>query len=390
MSSSSMRVNRFIFYASTMLFWFSIYTYVPILTPYVEALGGSVLFAGYVVGSYGFTQLLVRIPIGIWSDRLNSRKSFILGGIACGLISSLGFAVTDNVWLTLLWRAFAGLAAGSWVAFTVLYAGYFSPDEAPKAMGVISFYTSVAQMIASALGGLVADIWDWHAAFYLGAAGGLAGLATAAWITEQDSRSKGPAPEFRSLIRMGGQWPLLSVSLLAVLAQIVTFSTMFGFTPLYAIHIGANKAELGALTVVSTLPNAVAGYISGTVLARRFGERMTAAGGFVIAALGTAAIPLSHTVGLLFLTQAMNGFGQGLTMPILMGLSIARVSPEKRATAMGFFQAIYSLGMVAGPVFVGWMGSHIGLPGGFASVAAISALAAILTLLWLRQPAPAR
>lgn len=387
---SLLRSKRFFFYASTMLFWFSIYTYVPILTPYVEALGGSVLFAGYVVGSYGFTQLFVRIPIGIWSDRLNSRKAFILGGIACGLISSLGFAMTDSVWLTLLWRALAGVAAGSWVAFTVLYAGYFRQDEAPKAMGVISFYTSVAQMIAAALGGLVADVWGWHAAFYLGAAGGLVGLATAAWIADQSSRSTGPAPEIRSLVRMGGEWPLLSVSLLAVLAQIVTFSTMFGFTPLYAAHIGASKADLGILTVLSTLPNAIAGYTSGTVIAKRFGERATAAGGFVVAALGTAAIPLSHTVGLLFLTQAVNGFGQGLTMPILMGLSIARVSPEKRATAMGFFQAIYSLGMFGGPVFVGWMGSHVGLPGGFASIAAVSALAAVLTLLWLRRTAPAR
>jgi len=333
--------KRYVFYAATMFYWFCLYTYVPILTPYVENLGGSLFFAGLVVGSYGFAQLLVRIPIGIWSDRLGNRKAFILGGIACATISSLGLAFTHSLALTLLWRSLAGVAAGSWVAFTVLFASYFPPQEAPKAMGVISFYTSLAQMAAALLGGLIAQSLGWHAPFYLGAAGGLFGLLCAAWLVEP-SMPRGETATILDLAKMGGDWRLLSVSLLAVLAQAVTFTTMFGFTPLYAADIGASKAQLGLLMLVSTLPNAIAGYISGAVIAKRIGPRFTASIGFIIGAAATAAIPLTQTVGLLFVTQAVNGFGQGLSMPILMGLAIAGVPAKRRATAMGFFQAIYS------------------------------------------------
>ena len=380
MSVSRRRV--LVFYAATMLFWFCLYTYVPILTPYVEHLGGSLFMAGLIVGSYGFAQLLVRVPIGIWSDRLGTRKVFLLAGFGFALASSLGFALSGSVWMALVSRALAGVAAGSWVAFTVLFAGYFPPDEAPKAMGVISFYTSAAQMAATALGGLAAQMYGWRAPFFLGAAGGLCGLLIALWIAEpkRAARSSLRAAE---LLKMGGEWPLLSVSLLAVLAQGVTFTTMFGFTPLYAAHLGADKGALGLLTLLSTLANAVAGYISGTLVARLVGERLTAAAGFFIGALGTAAIPLVHTVPLLLATQAVNGFGQGLSMPILMGLAIRSIASERRATAMGFFQAIYSLGMFGGPVFVGWAGGHIGLAGGFFCMSLVSLAAAALCIAWI-------
>jgi len=372
--------RRVLFYAATMLYWFSLYTYVPILTPYVEKLGGSLFFSGLVVGSYGFSQMLVRIPIGIWSDRLHSRKAFILGGIACAIISSLGFAFTDNLVLTLLWRTIAGIAAGSWVSFTVLYASYFPADEAPRAMGIISFYTSAAQMIAAALGGVAAQAFGWHGPFFLGAAGGLIGLIVAATIIEPKVVQSTP-PSLRGLLTLGRQWPLLSVSLLAVLAQSVTFTTLFGFTPLYAAHLGINKAELGLLTLCSTIPNAFAGYLSGSWFAKKIGHRFTAGLGFFIAALATAAIPFTHTLSTLLLTQAINGFGQGLAMPILMGLAIAGVPSEKRATAMGFFQAIYSIGMFAGPL----ISSRIGLIHGFYTMSVVSLCAAIFTLWWLQE-----
>lgn len=379
------KTRRGIFYAATMLYWFSIYTYVPILTPYVEKLGGSLFFAGLVVGAYGFSQLLVRIPIGIWSDRFHNRKAFMLAGIACGVISNLGFALTDSVPLTLLWRAIAGIAAGSWVAFTVMYAGYYPPKEAPRAMGIISFYTSVAQMAASALGGVVAQSFGWHAPFYLGAIGGLAALSMAAFVFEPLT-VQGTPPSLRGLLAVGRQWPLLSVSLLAILAQSVTFTTLFGFTPLYASHLGATRAQLGLLTLLSTIPNALAGYLSGSWLVTRTSSRFTVVLGFVIAAIATALIPFTHTLSSLLVSQAINGFGQGLSMPVLMGLAIAGVANERRATAMGFFQAIYSVGMVAGPLLVGLAGSTIGLHAGFLGVAGTSLLAAILAFWWIKEP----
>ena len=66
----------------TALFWFSMYTYPMLLSGHVEnALGGTAADAGLVVGSYGLTQMLLRIPVGFLSDRARRRKPFIAAGM---------------------------------------------------------------------------------------------------------------------------------------------------------------------------------------------------------------------------------------------------------------------------------------------------------------------
>ncbi|WP_234969462.1 MFS transporter [Alicyclobacillus vulcanalis] len=368
-----------LFYAVTALYWFSTYTYVPLLSPYVVALGGSLSMAGMVVGSYGFSQMLVRVPIGVWSDKIRSRKPFVIAGGAMGMLSSLGFAITHSVAAALVFRLLAGIAAGCWVVFTVLYASYHEPHEAPKAMGILSFYTSIGQLAASTLGGLWAEHHGWHAAFWLGAAGGLAATVLACFVVDKPPARDHGGIRVGEMLAVGRDRIVLGVSCLAVLAQVVTFTTMFGFSPEQATQLGANKADLSWLTLAATLPNAVASYFSGSLFARWIGERNVVAFGFAIAALFTASIPLCHTLTLLYVTQAINGFGQGLCMPVLMGLAIRHIEADRRATAMGFYQAIYAVGMFGGPAVVGWLGDLVGLSRGFWAVAAVSAAACALT-----------
>jgi len=59
----------------TVLYWTSLYTYVPILAPYLESLGYSYKLIGLIIGSYGLMQITVRLPLCIWSDRLRLSKN---------------------------------------------------------------------------------------------------------------------------------------------------------------------------------------------------------------------------------------------------------------------------------------------------------------------------
>lgn len=370
-----------LYYGVTMLYWFSIYTYVPLLSPYVRSLHGSLGMAGIVIGSYGFTQMLVRIPLGIWSDKVRKRKPFVIAGIAVGTLSSMGLALTHSAAMALVFRGLAGVAAASWVIFTVLYASYLDDHRASGAMGTISFYTSLGQMVAAVLGGLVANQWGWHAAFWTGVIGGCVGIILAFGIREQEPTTAGQGIQLAALLQVGRNRTVLGVSALAALAQVITFSTMFGFTPQAATHLGATRFDLSILALVSTLPNAFASIFGVRTLAPRLGERGVVAIGFGVSVVFTCVIPLVHALPLLYATQAANGFGQGLVMPILMGLSIQYVEPQRRATAMGFFQAIYSLGMFGGPALFGLIGDAFGLGGSFLVVAVIGLCAVGLTFL---------
>ena len=73
--------NEGLLLATVFLFWFSVYTYPSFLTTYaVDGLGATKVMAGMIVGSYGLTQMALRVPLGILSDVLKRRKPFVMLG----------------------------------------------------------------------------------------------------------------------------------------------------------------------------------------------------------------------------------------------------------------------------------------------------------------------
>lgn len=85
-----------IFLAVTALFWASLYTYVPILSPYTQDMGASLGMVGLIVAAYGLSQLLLRIPTGIISDRRGARRPFIIIGHLAAIAAAAGMAVATT------------------------------------------------------------------------------------------------------------------------------------------------------------------------------------------------------------------------------------------------------------------------------------------------------
>lgn len=367
-----------LFCTVTLLFWFSMYTCVPILAAYVEHLGASHKMAGIIVGAYGFSQMLLRIPVGVLSDRFHKRRIFINFGIAFSILSGLGLVVTQDLTLILLMRALAGAAAATWVDFTILFTSYYKHNESTKAIGTISFYNSLGQMFGILSGGWMADHMGWSASFWIGSLVGAIGLAGSFYLVEKYEQSAQPIT-MQGVLKVAGDRTLLIVSGLAILSQMLSFATVFGFTPVYAQSLGATKLDMGLLTFFSSLPVALASLVGGRMLAGRLGERRIVVWGFVLTGVFTATIPFFTQLWVLIVTQAIAGFGRGLSFPVLMSQSIKHMPADKRTTAMGFFQSIYGLGMFIGPVFMGMIGDWFDLRQGFVLLGAIGLATALLS-----------
>lgn len=374
-----------LFAAATILYWISLYTYVPALSPFLEDRGYSYSLIGLVLGSYGFVQILVRVPLGIWSDRLGIRKPFLLAGFAASTLSCLLFLIPGHWGWPLAGRAMSGVSASTWVGFTVLFASYYPKEEATRAMGTISFLTVVGQLAGMAVSGYLAEGFGWNAIFLAGALAGMLGLLLAFTLYEPPADPDRAPMRGRDLAAVMRSPMLLKVAVLSILAHGILFITMFGFTPSKAMEMGADKSGITLLSVCFMVPHAITAILSGKVFAPRFGPWNTALAGFAVSALCTLAIPFVPSFGILCLTQAVNGFAQGLHLPLLLGLAIQEIEPAKRATAMGFYQAVYALGMFSGPFVAGWLNESYGLSGGFYLGAAIGLAAAVLTFFW-KQP----
>ncbi|RXZ77881.1 MFS transporter [Paenibacillaceae bacterium] len=379
------RSDHVIFIAVTLMYWATLYVYVPILTPYLEFRGLSMQLIGFVLGSYGLTQIIVRFPLGIASDKLRRRKPFIMLGMITGALSCLLFIVPGSWVWPLLGRVMSGVCASTWVAFTVLYASYFKTSGATKAMGAISFITVSGQLIGMSVSGWLAERFHWNTAFFTGVAFGIAGLVLAFAVKEPRQGVERAPISLAKLGEVVRTRVLIRVSILSIFAHCILFITMFGFTPLQATALGASKWELTYVVIAFMVPHAITCLFSAKWFVPLIGEWKLMTIGFILSGLFTAAIAFSPSLPWLMVTQACNGLVQGLYFPLLLGMAIRDFETSKRATAMGFYQAIYSVGMFAGPFLAGWLNGSFGLQSGFYLGAVIALIGALFVTLSKRD-----
>ncbi|MEW6081931.1 MAG: MFS transporter [Bacillota bacterium] len=358
----------------TLLFWVSLYLYVPVLPSFTERLGGTLRTVGVVISLYGLTQLILRIPLGILSDRLGRRKPFVVMGFWISALSALGMGLSRGTASLGFFRGLSGVAATMWVAFTILYASFFGADGSAKAMGQLSSGMSVGQMLATSAGGYLAQEYGVRFPFLTAGFVALAGGVAILLVRET------PLPVGRPpfLVQIGRlKTPTLLVpSILAALCQYGTWVTAFGFTPIWADRLGASDAQLGLLSLLALLPQAVAALIIGSGNLGRLKPWRVVTAGFGLSTLAIGILPVTGDMLSLYLVQALGGFGRGMVMPSLMALAIRSAREEERASWMGVFQAVYGLGMFLGPALSGFLGEWLQLNGVFLITGVLTALSA--------------
>ncbi|MCY0898063.1 MAG: MFS transporter [Firmicutes bacterium] len=359
------------------LFWMGLYLYIPVLTLDVVRHGGTAAFAGLVVAAYGIPQLLVRISLGVWADRLGRLYPFMIGGFALVALSSLGMAVLQRPVMFLLLRVVAGLAASTWAMFTMAYTVQASSTHTAQAMGWVSFANSVGQVVASLVGGFVAERWGWSAPFWLSVLIAFMGIVMLGRPRRYPahSRSTGALKSWRQVITLRS---VRHASILGIILQAITFMTTYGYTPLFAAHEGVSRAGLGLLTAVSLVSTIIATVVSGSWLSRRVASNTLLMVSFVIMAGSSAVTPWVGATWGLFVTQAVLGASRGLATPLLMAWTIQDAPPEQRTTAMATYQSLYAIGMIGGPILAARIVAVWGLSAPFAAAGGIGVLALVL------------
>ncbi|MBY0089642.1 MFS transporter [Priestia aryabhattai] len=387
MSAISTVKDKYLFAAVSFIFWFSQFIYVPILSPYMEGLGGKYAFIGVVLSSYGLMQLLCRLPLGIFSDFVKMRKPFVILGMIASMSSCLLFSLTDSLIGVFISRCLAGLAAATWVAFTILYSSYFEREKTTRAMNIISFIVVLAQLLGMSLSGYIVSELGWHAPFWIGTILSVIGAILSLFIYEPKENVKRSPIKLKELMSVIKEPSLLKISLLSILAHSIIFTTMFGFTPAYALSAGFKESELSLIVFSFMIPHAAAPLIMEKLFVWRFGKWSILKAAFFLATFFTCMIPMTENKLLLCIIQSVNGFSLGLVFPLMLGMSIERIAAEKRATAMGGYQALYALGIFGGPFAAGILNSWTGLKAGFFFAAALGLTATAFAAAWDKKEA---
>ncbi len=371
-----------IFIMTNLLFWFSLFTYIPQLSTYAESLGASYKFIGFITGSYGITQTIIRFPLGIWSDKFNRRKIFVTLGLFLSTISTLVTYFYPHPYSLLATRLLAGVSVATFVVISIMLVDYFEKGEEKKAIGLSNSLNGMGLVLAMIAGGLLIKYTESDRDLYLlGAIGGAAGIILSFFIKEKKHEFHEVKP-IKELLRRSIDQNLLKVSFLAIIVQGITFATLFGFVPIIGKSLNASGLSLSLLSIAGLVPFIIIPPIAGSAFLKYLKPYTIVLIGFIINTIICFVMPFAKSLLFLFILQMFSGAGRALSFPLLMGMGISDIDSTNRGSAMGFFQAAYGIGMVFGPIFLGFIADTYGLTAGFIFTSFTGILGIILIIKW--------
>lgn len=361
--TSSLRSNRrltlILLICAVTFYWASLYLYVPTLGVYAETITGSLTLVGLILSMYGLWQAIVRLPLGIAADWLGKRKPFLIIGFALSALGAWFMGTATSGSGLLIGRSITGLAAATWVPLVVIFSSLFPPEQAVRATALLTIINSLSRVIATAVTGSMNDAYGYQFAFFL--AVGVAGMAIVVTLPIREIPRAPKRPSFSQIGILITRRDVLIPALLSAVGQYITWATTFGFLPILAKDIGASSEMLSLFTSLNLFIG-MGGNLLTSWIAHRIGNMRLVYFGFAAMILGTLGAAFAPTIPVLIAAQAFIGFGFGIGYPLLMGMSIQKVTETERATAMGLHQAVYAIGMFAGPWLSGILAEAYGIP----------------------------
>lgn len=373
-TAADYRRSRQLLTVTIVFFWASEYCHAPYFTPYLETLGFAATVIGFITGTYGFTQMLVRIPLGMATDATGGYKATILLGAVFTTLSSFGLIFVTDLVPILLCRVMAGLAASTWLAFTILYNAYYKADESVQAMTNVNAYNNAGKFLAFVLGMVTSSLWGYKIPLVCSFLTGCVAVVCAARLK--------PIRLEHEPFRLAHVWvtlknpAVLAAALFAVVLQFFMQGTVFSFTSAVAKGLGANAFQIGLATVLYTVVQVAGAGFVGKRLLPRLRTAAAVSLGFVVLMASALLVGLGTAVPFVYLGQLVAGFGCLMLNAVLMAMVVRFVPQQRQSTAMGLYQAIYGLGMSAGPVAVGQLAGASGYRAAYLAVALLMAVAA--------------
>ncbi len=362
---------KLVFYIVTFLFWGALYSHVSILSGYAEKLKASAQMIGIIIGSYGLMQFLLRLPLGILSDKLQKRKIFITSAMVSSFLAGITMFLIPTPTGLLIGRILCGISACAYVQMSILFSSYFEDEDLPKAMGIMVALMNLTQMIAMLIGGWVSDLdaLGVEYTFLLTSLYAIIGFAVSLFIYDKPiERAPIKMRELKSVI--SNRW-LIAASILAIICQALAFGKSWSFVPLAAVRLGASGFMQSIITTSFTFFGMISALLCGR-LTKVFGEKKLLAIGFLFHMAGSIVISLTSSVTGLILSQTFSGIGNGFIFSLLLSIAVRTIPSNHRGSAMGLYQALYAIGMFSGPLLFGTFADKYPLNYGFIATAILA------------------
>ena len=296
------------------------------------------------VALYLAVNAVLQIIVGPLSDRYG-RRPVLLGGFAIFVLASIGCLFSQSIEVFLLFRMVQASSVVGMVLGRAVVRDMYPQEQAASMIGYVTMGMAVVPMIAPMLGGLLQQVFDWQANFWVLV---ILGMMVIALVY----RDLGETAQLgtSSLREQIAQYPELLTSrrfwgycLAAAFASGVFFAYLGG-----APYVGAEVFQLEPATVGFFFGAPAFGYFFGNFISGRysvrFGINTMILAGTVLTMGGLTISLLIYLAGIqtapsYFGLMMFVGLGNGMVLPNATS-GMLSVRPHLAGTASGLGGAI--------------------------------------------------
>ena len=339
----------------------SLFTIVPL---YVIDRGGQEWQIGVVVGSFGVVSLLVRPFAGRWIY-LFGPKRIAAAGLIIFAIASILYIPASGVWWLVPVRMLQGIGlAMAPVASSTIVANLAPATRRAEAMAYLGNALGIASMYAPVVGFLLLSPYGFPASFIFSASNALLGALLALRISSARTR-------IRVSEASTGSVPLISRSALfptaVFLTYTITVAPVSTFLPLLAEN--RQLGNPGLYFTVFSFTTIVALLLSGPI-ADRLGRPTVIIPGLLTASASMFLLAIASNQPVFLAAGFLTGVGFGLLQPGIQSLTIDRVAPRERSSALATLQSAWDIGGSGGAFILGPIAGAISVAATFGIVGA--------------------
>jgi DHA1 family bicyclomycin/chloramphenicol resistance-like MFS transporter len=296
------------------------------------------------VALYLALSAALQIVIGPISDRYGRRK-VLIGSLILFLLATLGTLLAPNATVFLIFRMAQAVIASGMVLSRAVVRDMVADAQAASMIGYVTMGMSLVPMIGPVIGGVLDDLYGWHANFALLLVLGL-GVLWLVWADLGETavlRQVSLGDQMRSypgLLRSQRFW---GYTLAAAFASGCFFAYLGGAPYVGDKVFGLSSTEVGLLFALTAI-----GYAAGNFLAGRFSVRVGMNRmiliGTIVTSVGLAVLALLTLAGMsgpvvFFGLTVFMGLGNGICLPNA-NAGMLSVRPELAGTASGLGGAI--------------------------------------------------
>ncbi|GAB3280397.1 MFS transporter [Parasphingorhabdus pacifica] len=247
------------------------------------------------------------------------------------------------------------------------------------AFGVKQSAIPAATLLAGVAVPAIALTIGWRWAFVFS---GLIGLTAVALVPKlpQSERSTGVPAASDS-----ASAPLRALLLLAIAGALgsAAANALGAFVTTTAVEVGFSPSAAGLVLSVGSAVGLAVRLLAGAAADRRNPDLVRVITVMLfVGSLGYALMAVD--IPPVFLLGVSIGFGAGWSWPGLLNFAVAKIAPDRVASATSFTQTGVYIGGSSGPLLFGLLAAHVSLAGAWLA-AGVSAIVAGIALLFVRR-----